>query len=71
MLHLVYAKLTTVLASFSQTMLDKTAKAGIFQKIKICLETGIRLTCITLTSKLASHSLFHHSKKLSHTARSL
>lgn len=46
MLHLIYAKLSTMLALLSQKMLDIIAKTGIFKKIKIFLETGIRLACI-------------------------
>lgn len=37
--------------SLSQKTLDKTANTGIFQKIKTCLETGIRLSHMRLSSQ--------------------
>lgn len=49
MLHLVYAKLSTMLA-FLKT-LDKTANTGIVQKIKTRLETGISLSHMRLSSQ--------------------
>lgn len=46
MVHVVYAKLSTRVASLSLKTLVKIAKIRIFKKIKSCLGTGIRFTYI-------------------------